>query len=253
MLFRDIFDAEIESVHIDETDDGDKVGKVVAMVGTLDYKNKNNRNIQSSGVRDSYRVSISPYNHGSMYGEAPVGVGTLSKKGKRLRLEAEMPFVLDGAEQAYLRIKHIDSMQYSIGYYAEEYDIDEEDYSITVTKTDIFEASPVIYGASKGTRTVKTSDGFFVDEYTARAFASMDNYRLEKLTKHDFHHDVPLFSPQDITVVDKKDEPENVVAPSLEEFEDAIIMAEVKKRGLLDDFRQAQDIQRVVASIREGR
>lgn len=158
--------AVVKSVTSFEIKDADK-GEVRAVIATLGVIDRDGDIIQKGAIPDGSKVVVSCYGHDAVYGERPVGKGTLSTEGNKLLFDGRLFLNTTDGKETFEVLKEMGADQeWSFGFRIIGHEVPSEDerkqgaYRI-LTKLDAFEVSPVLVGAGIGTRTlaVKQADG----------------------------------------------------------------------------------------------
>lgn len=142
-----------------EVKDAEK-GLVEAIIATLGVVDKDEDIIRPDAIPGGAKVSMSSYGHDAVYGDAPVGKGTLHVDGNKLVFKGRVFLATVRGRESFETLKEMDvDQQWSFGFriLGAEVPSDEErkmGARRVLTKLDPFEVSPVIIGAGVGTRTV---------------------------------------------------------------------------------------------------
>lgn len=159
-------DAVLKSITTFEIKDADK-GEVRAVIATLGVIDRDGDIIQKGAIADGAKVIVSAYGHDAVYGERPVGKGTLSTEGNRVLFDGRLFLNTSDGKETFEVLKEMGADQeWSFGFRIIGYEVPNDEqqkqgaYRI-LTKLDAFEVSPVLMGAGIGTRTVavKQADG----------------------------------------------------------------------------------------------
>jgi hypothetical protein len=123
--------------------------------------------IRKGAIPDGSKVAMSAYGHDAVWGNRPVGKGTLSTKGDQVIFDGRLFLNTADGRDTFEVLKEMGSDQeWSFGFRVMGYEVPTEEeqkqgaYQV-LTKLDAFEVSPVLIGAGIGTRTlaVKQADG----------------------------------------------------------------------------------------------
>lgn len=148
-------------------------GEVTAVISTLDVIDLDGDVLRKGAFTDGASVVISAFNHESWYGALPVGTGSISEQGNEIILDAK--FFLDtvNGRDTFTAVKRLAEKGLGEWSYSLE-NVDAADGTWNgepariITKVDVREASPVLKGASIGTRTLsaKASGRTFEEHFT---------------------------------------------------------------------------------------
>lgn len=142
-------------------------GEVSAVIATLGVIDRDGDIIRKGAIPDGAKVAVSSYGHDAVWGNRPVGKGTLSTKGDQVIFDGRLFLNTSDGRDTFEVLKEMGADQeWSFGFRVMGYEVPSEDeqkqgaYQI-LTKLDAFEVSPVLCGAGVGTRTlaVKQADG----------------------------------------------------------------------------------------------
>lgn len=142
-----------------EIKDAEK-GEVTAVVATLGVVDKDREVILPGAIKDGARVKLSLYGHGAVFGDAPVGKGTLSMNGDRVLFNGQFFMTTSRGNEAFRTIKELGpDQEWSIGYRVVKWSEPNDEWRAKgamriLEKLDVFEVSPVIIGAGEDTGTV---------------------------------------------------------------------------------------------------
>jgi hypothetical protein len=135
-------------------------GEIEAVIATFDVVDKDGDVIRKGAIPDGATVAISGYGHSAMFGERPVGKGTISTDGNKAIVKGQLFMEMEDARDTLAVLKGMGkAQQWSWGFVVLGSEMPTDDqrkqgtYRI-ITKTNPFEASPVIRGAGVGTRTL---------------------------------------------------------------------------------------------------
>ncbi len=159
-------DPVVKSITSFEIKDADQ-GTVRAVIATLGVVDRDGDIIRKGAIPDGARVAVSAYGHDAVWGNRPVGKGTLSTEGNKVLFDGRIFLNTTDGRDTFEVLKEMGADQeWSFGFriMGEEVPADDEKKSGAwriLTKLDAFEVSPVLVGAGIGTRTlaVKQSDG----------------------------------------------------------------------------------------------
>jgi hypothetical protein len=137
-------------------------GQVTAILAELDKIDHDGDLYTRETFTPGETLAISPYNHSSMYGTAiPVGKGTLHVEQSHIWVEAQFFMDNESAREAFTVVKAMGGAQeWSWGYKvhsAEPTTINGRRVNL-LKKVQVYEASPVIRGASIGSRTLTAKE-----------------------------------------------------------------------------------------------
>ena len=142
-------------------------GEVSAVIATLGVIDRDGDIIRKGAIPDGSKVAMSAYGHDAVWGNRPVGKGTLSTKGDQVIFDGRLFLNTADGRDTFEVLKEMGSDQeWSFGFRVMGYEVPTEEeqkqgaYQV-LTKLDAFEVSPVLIGAGIGTRTlaVKQADG----------------------------------------------------------------------------------------------
>jgi hypothetical protein len=135
-------------------------GKIEAIIATFDVVDKDGDIVRKGAIAPGSTVAISGYGHSALFGERPVGKGTIVVDGNKAIVKGQLFMELADARDTLTVLKGMGaSQQWSWGYAVLGAEVPTEAqrkqgaYRV-ITKTETFEASPVIRGAGVGTRTL---------------------------------------------------------------------------------------------------
>lgn len=149
-----------------EIKDADK-GEVSAVIATLGVIDRDGDIIRKGAIPDGAKVAVSSYGHDAVWGNRPVGKGTLSTTGNKVLFDGRLFLNTSDGRDTFEVLKEMGADQeWSFGFRIIGYEVPTEEeqrqgaYRV-LTKLDAFEVSPVLVGAGIGTRTlaVKQADG----------------------------------------------------------------------------------------------
>lgn len=142
-----------------EIKDADK-GEVEAIIATLGVVDRDGDIIRKGAIPDGAKVSMSAWGHDAVFGNRPVGKGTVHIDGNRAIFKGRIFLNTAAGRETFEVLKEMGrDQEWSWGFHVKgsEVPTDEERKQGAfriLTKTDPFEVSPVIIGAGIGTRTV---------------------------------------------------------------------------------------------------
>src|SRR5690606_3674320 len=168
------------AVEIAETsEDTEKsLGKVKAIVSTYD-------NAYQMGVAEWHRFKEGAFaaadgttvplfwqhNHSGLAPQPPIGVGKLAATSRGLELDAQF-FIDNPAGRAVFSAIKADAVrEWSIGYIAGEFEVEEDDGKVTlnISKSSVLEASSALKGANPQTRTLAAASAEVAQKEAALA------------------------------------------------------------------------------------
>jgi phage head maturation protease len=135
-------------------------GTIQAVVATLNVVDKDREVILPGAIVDGSRVKLSAYGHGAMFGEMPVGKGTLHVEGGQVVFRGRyFGTTAAGREAAALMKELADDQQFSFGFRVLKSSEPDARWRAlgavrVLERIDPFEVSPVLIGAGIGTRTI---------------------------------------------------------------------------------------------------
>lgn len=154
---------EHKSVVAFEVKDTEK-GEVEAIIATCGVIDKDFDIITLTAIKDGSKVKMSSYGHDVMWGEQPVGKGTLSMDGDKAVFRGKLFLATQGGRETFEVLKEMGKDQeWSFGFRVLGSEIPSEELrkkgaQRILTKLDCFEVSPVVRGAGEGTRTVAVKE-----------------------------------------------------------------------------------------------
>jgi phage head maturation protease len=165
----------VKSITSFEIKDADK-GEVRAVIATLGVIDRDGDIIRKGAIPDGAKVAVSSYGHDAVWGNRPVGKGTLSTQGNKVLFDGRLFLNTTDGRDTFEVLKEMGADQeWSFGFRIIGYEVPTEEekkqgaYRV-LTKLDAFEVSPVLVGAGIGTQTlaVKQSDGDAGDHHCRR-------------------------------------------------------------------------------------
>jgi phage head maturation protease len=142
-----------------EVKDAEK-GEVKAVIATLNKVDRDREVILTGAVPDGAKVKLSGYGHGAMFGEMPVGKGTLHVEGEKVMFDGKFFLSTPRGAEAFQTLKELGADQeWSFGFRVLDAENAAEEWVKqgafrVLKKLEPFEVSPVLMGAGIGTRTV---------------------------------------------------------------------------------------------------
>lgn len=142
-------------------------GEVEAEVASLDVVDFDRDVIRSKSIPAAgARVKLSFYGHAAAFGDAPVGKGVIKAVNGKAVLQAKYFLSTSRGREAFETVKELGADgEWSVGFHVEQASDPDETWTKQgarrmLDKIDLFEVSPVLRGASPGTRTmaVKSAD-----------------------------------------------------------------------------------------------
>jgi phage head maturation protease len=173
---------ELKSIVTFEVKDAEK-GDVEAIIATLGVVDKDEDIIRKDAIPDGSKVSMSSYGHDAMFGDAPVGKGTIHVDGNKAVFTGRMFLATQRGRETFETLKEMGSdQQWSFGFRILGAEVPSEAEKRQgarriLTKLDAFEVSPVIVGAGVGTRTLAVKA---LDETPAPPDPAIEAARLEE-------------------------------------------------------------------------
>lgn len=136
-------------------------GYVEAIVATLNVVDRDRDVILPGAVKDGSGVKLSSYGHSSaLFGDAPVGKGVLTEENGRLMLRGQFFMSTERGREAFATVKELGTDgEWSVGYRPRRTATMTDEWrglgaKRLLAEMDVFEASPVLQGASPFTATV---------------------------------------------------------------------------------------------------
>lgn len=142
-----------------EIKDAEK-GEVEAIIATLGVVDHDGDIIAKDAVLSGAKVAMSDYGHTAVFGKRPVGKGTLSVEGNKLKFTGRLFMTTTDGRETFAVLKEMGADQeWSFGFEtlgSEKPDEKQRGQGAfrIITKMDAFEVSPVIRGAGIATRTL---------------------------------------------------------------------------------------------------
>jgi hypothetical protein len=160
-------------------------GQVTAILAELDKVDHDGDLYTAETFTEGAELAISPYNHSTMYGTTiPVGKGVLHVEQSYIWVEAQYFLENESAREAFTVVKQMGaSQQWSWGFKsvdAEPILMGERQVNL-IKKAEVFEASPVVRGASIGSRTMTAKEA----EAQAAAAAILRQYDVRRLVREE--------------------------------------------------------------------
>jgi hypothetical protein len=152
-------DVETKAVGVLEIKDEEK-GEVEAIIATLDVVDRDGDIIRAGAIKSGATVKMSAYGHDAMWGETPVGKGTLHVEGDKAVFRGKVFLTTQRGREVFSVLKEMGTDQeWSFGFRVTGWELPDEKATgagahRVLTKLDAFEVSPVMRGAGVGTRTV---------------------------------------------------------------------------------------------------
>lgn len=135
-------------------------GEIEAIIATFGVIDRDGDIVQKGSIPEGSVVAISEYGHSAVFGEAPVGKGVVVIDGNKAIVKGQLFMDMPEAKKTLSVLKGMGKdQQWSWGFRVLGSEVPSEDqrkqgaYRI-ITKTETFEASPVLRGAGIGTRTL---------------------------------------------------------------------------------------------------
>lgn len=159
----DVRDVEHKDAGTFEIKDAEK-GEVEAIIATCGVVDKDYDIILPTAIKDGSKVKMSSYGHGAMWGDTPVGKGTLSMDGNKAVFRGKLFLSTQQGRETFEVLKEMGKDQeWSFGFRVMGSEVPSEEQRKQgifriITKLDAFEVSPVLRGAGVGTRTVATKE-----------------------------------------------------------------------------------------------
>lgn len=154
--------------------DGDK-GEMTAVFATFDVVDHDGDVVLKDAITDGTPVRISAFNHASWGGALPVGKGVVKTTSTEAIVEAQF-FNTQAARDTFATIKEMGDLQeYSWGFDIVKHSFDErEGKPVRVLESvKLHEVSPVLLGASIGTRTLAVKSGMQFSEHITAVMADV--------------------------------------------------------------------------------
>jgi len=149
-------------------------GEIEAIFATFGVVDRDGDIVQPDAIKDGATVVISDYGHSAIFGEKPVGKGTVSIEGNKAVVKGQLFLEMSAARDTLTVLKAMGKdQQWSWGFQVLGSEIPDEAQRKSgarriITKTDTFETSPVVRGAGIGTRTVSAKAAETAEEKATR-------------------------------------------------------------------------------------
>lgn len=149
----------LDSVELKQNDDGEYTGAISAVIATFNTVDHDGDVVVPGAFTDGQRVRLSAYNHASWApGHLPVGKGEIRTTETEARFHGNFFLGSTSGRDTFEVVKQMGSelQEYSWGYDVIEADqgqVDGENVQF-LRKVEVHEVSPVLLGASIGTRTL---------------------------------------------------------------------------------------------------
>jgi HK97 family phage prohead protease len=134
-------------------------GKVEALFSTFNVLDHDKDVVLPGAFKDGAAVRMSAYNHGSWGGSLPIGKGVIRTTDDGAIFEGEFFMGTTAGRDTFETIKQMGDLQewsYSLDNVTAEMGVWEGEAARIIKAVDVHEVSPVLKGASIGTRTVGT-------------------------------------------------------------------------------------------------
>jgi hypothetical protein len=137
-----------------------ETGDVESVIATYNEVDGDGDVTAAGAIRDRAKVKLSAYGHGAVWGDMPVGKGSLQTSGNRVLFRGRYFVEVPRALEVFRTIKAMGSdQQWSFAFRVLKADLPSEEWRAKgarriLTKLDAFEVSPVLIGAGVGTGTV---------------------------------------------------------------------------------------------------
>jgi phage head maturation protease len=145
-------------------------GEIQSVIATLGVTDRDKDIIRPGAIADGSKVKLSGYGHDAMFGEAPVGKGTVYAVGDKMVFKGNYFMDTTRGREAFSLMKAMGSDQeWSFGFRVLGSEVPDEKEMAKgarriLTKLDAFEVSPVIVGAGIGTATLSAKAAETGDE-----------------------------------------------------------------------------------------
>ena len=139
---------------------GAATGDVEAIIATLNVVDRDHEVILPGAIKDGAKVKLSGYGHAAMYGDMPVGKGTLHTEGDKVIFKGRFFLSTIAGREAFETIKEIGTEgEWSFGFRVISAENAPEAWAKQgayrmLKDLEPFEVSPVIIGAGIGTQTL---------------------------------------------------------------------------------------------------
>lgn len=149
-------------------------GTLRAVIATLNVRDHDDDVVLPGAIRHGSKVAISTWNHGSWQpGQPPIGTGVLSVQGDSVIVDAQMFMHTQAGAETFAALKEL----HAVGIGEWSWSLDEivgragtlEGRRVRfIESVRVRECSPVMRGASIGTRTLSAKDRAMLDEARSR-------------------------------------------------------------------------------------
>lgn len=174
-----------EATQVETTDEG----TLKAIVGTLSVVDRHNDMIMPGAV-GKQEVAFSAFGHRSWLDRAPIGKGLIYEEGQNIMYEGQFFMKMPEAASTFESIKGLDELQqYSWSLEEIKYSTEDSDesndrgYIYKITKVKVREVSPVLRGASIGTRTVSIKEEGAKERGDQARLAELQLLRLKHISR----------------------------------------------------------------------
>lgn len=178
----------------------DAKGEVESIIATLGVVDKDGDIISPDAIKNGAKVAMSSYGHDAMFGDMPVGKGTVSIVDNKAVFKGKLFMDTMRGKETYTVLKGMGSdQQWSFGFRVIGSEVPDEAASKQgarriLTKLDAFEVSPVMIGAGIGTRTTAMKEADEEVERAAAEKAESDRIAAEAAAKLQAEAELKAFS-----------------------------------------------------------
>ncbi len=152
-------DLEMKSFGPFEIKDAVK-GEVEAVVSSLDTVDHDREVVRASAIKSGSKVKMSFYGHNAVFGEAPVGKGTITAENGKGILRGNFFMSTTRGKEAFETVKALGADgEWSIGFHVVKWSQPDDEWKAKgaermLDEIELFEVSPVLRGASPNTATI---------------------------------------------------------------------------------------------------
>lgn len=159
----DAKDVELKALGVLEIKDEEK-GEVEAVIATLGVVDRDGDIIRETAIKAGAKVKMSAYGHDAMWGEMPVGKGTIVVREDLAIFKGRVFLNTERGREVFGVLKEMGADQeWSFGFRVTGWEAPDEKAkgagaTRILTKLDAFEVSPVLRGAGVGTGTLAVKE-----------------------------------------------------------------------------------------------
>lgn len=157
--------SEIQTKHLGPLEiKNEERGEVEAVICTLNVVDHDREVVLPGAIKDGSKVKLSSYGHSAVFGDAPVGKGTVRVIDDRALLNAQFFMATQRGRESFETVKALGpDSEWSIGFVPTKFspmtkEWEEKGASRLLAAIDLFECSPVLRGASPDTMTLAVKE-----------------------------------------------------------------------------------------------